>query len=252
MRRVWQRVGPTLTTPPRPLHGRPAPRPPRPPCSRGSPRALRPSTRSSTSSASLPGLPPSAPAPRPPAVTAAVPACAGVSTRSWSSMWPRAAPRTRPRSWKSCAPCRSSWSTATSTRSASLSAPRARIGPCAHTSARPRPAPPVPPLTRGACRFFCEHNMLGLFVRLMDGHMSARVKTQVIQTVSILVQNIQSETTLCAWGLRPACAAAPHPRPAARPSLHSVQQLRQPADRGRPGPGAGGRRRAAGLLHLLP
>ena len=41
--------------------------------------------------------------------------------------------------------------------------------------------------------YFCEKNMLGFFPKIMHQRTSARVKVQLIQTLSIMIQNISSE-----------------------------------------------------------
>lgn len=88
-------------------------------------------------------------------------------------------------------------------------------------------------------RYFCEKNMLAKFVSLIRTSGSSQIKMQVIQSLSILVQNINNETSLCTYAHPAAplqCCAAPLtsicPRTCAicaAARLHPVQQLHQRA-----------------------
>ena len=44
--------------------------------------------------------------------------------------------------------------------------------------------------------YFCEKNMLAVFTSMLNGRSGAEVKRQIIQTVSILVQNVSNDTYL--------------------------------------------------------
>ena len=44
--------------------------------------------------------------------------------------------------------------------------------------------------------YFCEKNMLSLFTKMLRQRAGQQVNTQIVQTVSILVQNIRNETYL--------------------------------------------------------
>ncbi len=53
--------------------------------------------------------------------------------------------------------------------------------------------------SEGLFEFFCEKNMLALFTRFLSQKWCGpAVKQQIVQTISILAQNISNETSLCA------------------------------------------------------
>lgn len=60
--------------------------------------------------------------------------------------------------------------------------------------------PSSPPLLLSpptASSYFCEKNMMGLFHDILERDCGPEVRIQIIQTVSILLQNIRNETWLC-------------------------------------------------------
>ncbi len=49
------------------------------------------------------------------------------------------------------------------------------------------------------CSFFLEKNLLAFFLNILDQKTSKHVKVQLIQTLSILVENIRSQSALCKY-----------------------------------------------------
>lgn len=49
------------------------------------------------------------------------------------------------------------------------------------------------------CSYFLEKNMLTFFLKILDQKTNKEVKIQLIQTLSILVENIRNETSICKW-----------------------------------------------------
>ena len=49
--------------------------------------------------------------------------------------------------------------------------------------------------------FFLENNILGFFLKILSQKTSQKVKIQLLQTLSILVTGLKSETSLCEFSL---------------------------------------------------
>ena len=47
------------------------------------------------------------------------------------------------------------------------------------------------------CRVFLEENMLQDIICIIKQNRSNKIKIQIIQTISILIQNIKNRTSLC-------------------------------------------------------
>ena len=47
------------------------------------------------------------------------------------------------------------------------------------------------------CRFFLEENMLQDIISIIKQNRSNKIKIQILQTLSILIQNIKNRTSLC-------------------------------------------------------
>ena len=47
------------------------------------------------------------------------------------------------------------------------------------------------------CRFFLEENMLHDIIAIIKQNRSNKIKIQIIQTISILIQNTKNRTSLC-------------------------------------------------------
>ena len=58
----------------------------------------------------------------------------------------------------------------------------------------------VLPVFSSSCSLFLEENMLQDIISIIKQNRSNKIKIQIIQTISILIQNIKNKTSLCALG----------------------------------------------------
>lgn len=51
------------------------------------------------------------------------------------------------------------------------------------------------------CRFFMEKQVMGEFVRILKVSRTHAVSLQLLQTLSIMIQNLKSEHAICKFGI---------------------------------------------------